>query len=117
VFQKNPSENKRNYQGTELSAEYFSEQAGIQKKIPDSDSYSKNIGRNGFLGSTSEGIQRAESEIKRFGIEVDTYFFDLKDRESFKKQAKLLLKKKADAVLLAPSFVEEASDLQMPAGN
>jgi len=63
-----------------------------------------------FWEAPLKGIQRAESEIKRFGIEVDTYFFDLKDRESFKKQAKLLLKKKADAVLLAPSFMEEASE-------
>ncbi len=63
-----------------------------------------------FWEAPLKGVQRAEAEIKRFGVILDTYFFDLKDRDSFKKQAKLVLKKKPHGVLLSPSFVDEATE-------
>ncbi|ANE51483.1 LacI family DNA-binding transcriptional regulator [Flavisolibacter tropicus] len=62
-----------------------------------------------FWEGPLKGIQRAEAEIKRYGISVTTYFFDLKDRESFIKQAKKVIAKKPNGVLLSPLFNEEAS--------
>ncbi len=54
------------------------------------------------------GIIQAEAELKPFGIHIGKYFFDQNDKESFVKQAALILKHKADGVLLAPFFLDES---------
>lgn len=54
------------------------------------------------------GLVRAEEEIKQYGIRIDKYFFDLNDKSSFIDRTAVILKKKYDGVLLAPSFVEES---------
>jgi LacI family transcriptional regulator len=58
-----------------------------------------------------EGIEKAEAELKPFGITVDYYFFDQNDIETFIKQARLLLQKKVDGLLLAPFFIEESINM------
>lgn len=55
-----------------------------------------------------KGIVQAEEEVSPYGIEVEKYFFDQSDKASFVKQAGLLLKNKADGILLAPIFIEES---------
>lgn len=55
-----------------------------------------------------KGIERATEEIKQYGIQLKPYFFDLNDKDSFTKQAGLILENKIDGVLLSPSFVEES---------
>lgn len=55
-----------------------------------------------------KGIVQAEEEISPYGIKVEKYFFDQSDKASFVKQAGLLLKNKADGILLAPIFIEES---------
>jgi LacI family transcriptional regulator len=62
-----------------------------------------------FWEGPLKGIQRAESEIKKYGISVTNYFFDLKDRDSFINQAKKVIKNKPHGVLLSPLFSDEAS--------
>jgi LacI family transcriptional regulator len=57
------------------------------------------------------GIEKAENELKPFGISVDKYFFDQNNKESFVKQSKLLLSKKVDGILLAPFFIEDSINL------
>lgn len=55
-----------------------------------------------------KGIQQAESEVKRYGVKIDKYFFDQNDKSSFVKQTKELLKSQVDGILLAPSFIDES---------
>ncbi len=62
-----------------------------------------------FWEAPLKGIQRAEAEIKKYGIIIEIYFFDLKDKTSFTKQAKAALRKKPHGILLSPSFISEAT--------
>lgn len=61
-----------------------------------------------FWDAPLRGIQRAESEIRQYGITIETFLFDLNDRESFTEQGKLIQERKIDGVLLSPSFIEES---------
>lgn len=54
------------------------------------------------------GIIQAEAELKQFGINIGKFFFDQNDKDSFVKQAALILKRKVDGVLLAPFFLDES---------
>src|SRR5690606_18563149 len=40
-----------------------------------------------FWDAPLRGIQRAETEIKQYGIQIIPYFFDLSDKDSFVKQS------------------------------
>lgn len=62
----------------------------------------------GFWQAPLDGIKQAESEIRQYGVKVEQFFFDQNDRESFVTQAKLILERHFDGVLLAPSFIEES---------
>ncbi|RFZ90993.1 LacI family DNA-binding transcriptional regulator [Mucilaginibacter conchicola] len=57
------------------------------------------------------GIEQAAAETKQFGVSVKHYFYDLDSKESFTKASHELLNDAPDAVLLAPSFVEESAVL------
>jgi LacI family transcriptional regulator len=61
-----------------------------------------------FWEAPLRGIQRAEAEIKQYGIQTITYFFDLNDKDSFIKQSNLILEKGVNGVLLSPSFIEQS---------
>jgi LacI family transcriptional regulator len=61
-----------------------------------------------FWEAPLRGVQRAQNEIRQYGVKVNFYFFDLNDKASFTKQAKRILEEKTDGILLAPSFVEES---------
>ncbi|SFB82126.1 LacI family transcriptional regulator [Parapedobacter composti] len=63
-----------------------------------------------YWESPVKGIERAHQEIKQYGIVLDKYFYDLNDKKSFTKAANLLLQKQCDGVLVAPSFIREATD-------
>ena len=62
-----------------------------------------------FWAAPLKGIQRAEAEVRKYGISIDIFFFDLKDKSSFTKQAKAALKKKPHGILLSPLFSQEAA--------
>ncbi|GAB2778282.1 LacI family DNA-binding transcriptional regulator [Rhabdobacter roseus] len=62
-----------------------------------------------FWAAPLKGIQRAESEIKQYGVQISPYHFDLSDKHSFAEQGKRILAAGVDGVLLAPSFLEEAT--------
>lgn len=51
---------------------------------------------------------RADAEIKKYGVVVQTFLFDLNDKDSFNLQAEQILKAHFNAVMLAPSFIDEA---------
>lgn len=64
-----------------------------------------------FWEAPLKGIERAESEISQYGVEIQKYFFDLNSKDSFNEQAAIILKDKVDGLLVAPSFIEESVNL------
>src|SRR5882757_1978455 len=58
-----------------------------------------------------DGINRAEIEIRQYGIHVERYFFDQNDRKSFVKQVARISKYKPDGLLFTPLFPEDAIEL------
>jgi LacI family transcriptional regulator len=65
----------------------------------------------GFWAAPLNGIRRAESEIKQYGVQMTFFFFDIKDKDSFRGKINQLLETDVHGVLLAPSFVEETGFL------
>jgi LacI family transcriptional regulator len=61
-----------------------------------------------FWESPRQGILLAEAEVKQYGVDIEKYFFDLNDKESFIHQSELILQKRYDAILIAPLFVKES---------
>lgn len=61
-----------------------------------------------FWQAPLNGIKRAESMVKEYGVKIDLHFFDLNDRKSFEEQANKILENNTDGILLAPSFIDEA---------
>jgi LacI family transcriptional regulator len=55
------------------------------------------------------GIEQAGEEVKQFGITIQYFFYDLHSRDSFNKAAEELLNCNPQAILLAPSFIEEST--------
>lgn len=53
-----------------------------------------------------EGILQAAAELKSFGIQVLTFLYDQNDKQTFLDQVKAVKRKKVDAVLLAPFFID-----------
>lgn len=64
-----------------------------------------------YWAAPLQGINRAESEINRYGITIAKYFFDLNDKMSFVKASEKLLAQKVDGLLVAPSFTNESVTL------
>jgi len=54
------------------------------------------------------GINRAQSELGQYGIQIEKYLFDLNDRRSFIAMAEAVLNSDADGVVVAPSFIDES---------
>ena len=55
------------------------------------------------------GIQQAANEIKDFGIEVVSFFFDQNDKSTFKDSASKISKGEFDGILMAPMFEDEST--------
>jgi LacI family transcriptional regulator len=62
-----------------------------------------------FWEAPAKGIRRADTEIRKYGVHLETYYFDLNEKASFQQQANAILESEVQGVLLAPSFVEEAT--------
>ena len=72
--------------------------------IPKSSVYSD------FWDAPLKGIERAEAEIKKYGISVEIFFFDLTEKSTFIKAIENLKAKKFDGMLISPSFLDESVD-------
>lgn len=57
------------------------------------------------------GIKQAGEEIGQFGVNIEYFFYDLNDKGSFVKAGEKVFAAALDGLLMAPSFVEEASVL------
>ena len=61
-----------------------------------------------FWESPNQGITMAENEIRQYGVQIEKYYFDLNDKDTFISQTELILKKQYDGILIAPLFIEES---------
>lgn len=61
-----------------------------------------------FWSAPLVGIEKAEQEIKPYGVHIEKYFFDQNDSSTFMSLTQKILKGKPDGILLAPSFIEES---------
>ncbi|WP_353722048.1 LacI family DNA-binding transcriptional regulator [Dyadobacter sp. 676] len=61
-----------------------------------------------FWEAPMKGITRADAEIRKYGVQVTTFYFDLNDPATFNEQAAAILDGHFKGVLLAPSFIEES---------
>ncbi|MBL1408656.1 LacI family DNA-binding transcriptional regulator [Sphingobacterium faecale] len=55
-----------------------------------------------------EGINRAWSEIRMYGVEVVFFHYELNDRQTFNSASSNILNDSFHGVILAPSFISEA---------
>jgi len=94
---------------------------GFQPNILASRLASKKTNRFAFLipnaketdywKASLDGIKRAYDEIKQYSIFLDSYLFDLNDKNTFTKHVKDIVNNHYDGVVVAPSFIDEATDL------
>lgn len=54
------------------------------------------------------GIEDAGAEVRAYGILIVKYLFDQDNKQTFLRQANLVLQGKVDGVLIAPMFIEES---------
>ncbi len=64
-----------------------------------------------FWQAPLDGIVQAENEIRQYGVQIERYFFDQNDHQSFAKQVRKLSKNPADGILFSPTFPEESIGL------
>lgn len=60
-----------------------------------------------YWASTRAGIDQAQNEWMRYGVNVTPYFFNLYDKESFKEVAEGITADPPDGLLIAPIFYHE----------
>ncbi|WP_345026285.1 LacI family DNA-binding transcriptional regulator [Ravibacter arvi] len=58
-----------------------------------------------------EGIDKAETEIKPYGVELKHYFFDQNVQATFARQVAQIMVDQPDGVLITPTFEEESIQL------
>lgn len=57
------------------------------------------------------GIRRAEAEMKQYGVQVQVFFFDLNDKDSFAEKGREMVDAGVHGILVSPSFIEETKKL------
>ncbi|SEL67344.1 LacI family DNA-binding transcriptional regulator [Parapedobacter koreensis] len=70
-----------------------------------------NANETDYWDASLKGIERAHQEIKQYGIQLDKYLFDLNDKATFTKNVNEIAKGDYDGIVMAPSFIEEATEL------
>lgn len=61
-----------------------------------------------YWASSKSGISQAEAEWLRYGVKVESYFFNLYDKSSFRQVAETVNESRPDGILMAPIFYREA---------
>jgi LacI family transcriptional regulator len=70
-----------------------------------------------YWEAPERGIRKAEAEIRNYNVVVEKMYFNQFDVQSFKDASGKLLSNKPDAVLLAPTFRNEAVELMQQLRN
>lgn len=55
-----------------------------------------------------EGINKADLEIRQYGVQVEHYFFDQNVQSGFAEQVKRIMENAPDGVLITPTFEKES---------
>jgi LacI family transcriptional regulator len=66
-----------------------------------------NPGQDPYWASSKAGIDKAQAEWMRYGVNVVPYFFDLYEKNSFREVAELIATDPPDGILIAPIFYHE----------
>lgn len=61
-----------------------------------------------FWEHSNDGISDAQREWSQYNIEIDTFYYNLYDKNSYRKSAKKLLDSTPDAIITSPIFHHEA---------
>ncbi|HEY3405205.1 MAG TPA: substrate-binding domain-containing protein [Ohtaekwangia sp.] len=61
-----------------------------------------------YWAQSNLGILQAQSEWAQYGVQIDLFLFDLLDKNSFQKMARLVYEANPDGLLVAPIFYHEA---------
>ena len=61
-----------------------------------------------YWSQANLGILQSQMEWEQYGIRVELFLFDLQDKDSFQKTARLVHEASPDAILIAPIFYHEA---------
>jgi len=67
-------------------------------------------GNNVYWEGPLEGIQKAMNEIGKYGVVLESFFFDLKDENSFRKESLNTIFSNPDGILIAPTFEHETRE-------
>jgi LacI family transcriptional regulator len=60
-----------------------------------------------YWASTKSGMSQAEAEWLRYGVKVESHFFNLYDKNSFREVAEAVTESGPDGILIAPIFYHE----------
>lgn len=61
-----------------------------------------------YWSQSNQGILQAQSEWAQYGVQIDLFLFDLFDKNSFQKVARLVYEANPDGILVAPIFYHES---------
>lgn len=64
-----------------------------------------------FWQAPRDGINKAESEIKQYGVNIHYFYFDQNDESTFEKQVKKIIRFKPQGILFTPTFPDPAVQL------
>ncbi|SEL34390.1 transcriptional regulator, LacI family [Chitinophaga rupis] len=64
-----------------------------------------------FWQAPRDGITKAESEIKQYGVNIHYFYFDQNDESTFEKQVKKIIRFKPQGILFTPTFPDPAVQL------
>lgn len=62
-----------------------------------------------YWEQSSDGIKQAGEEWMQYGVQVESFHFDLYDKDSFLRAAETVFNAKPDGILTAPIFHQEAA--------
>ncbi len=68
------------------------------------------VAQDEYWKMACEGVQKAEKNWSQYGVTLKILFFDLYDKNAFKKVFKSALKRNPDGILTAPIFYQEAKE-------
>jgi LacI family transcriptional regulator len=77
--------------------------------------------KDAFWSKPKEGIEKAISQLRHYGIRLQPYYFKIEDSETFTNEAKKIIELSPDGVLLAPwtrlesiKFTQELDNQSIP---
>ncbi len=64
-----------------------------------------------FWQAPLDGVNKAEGEIRQYGIHIERFFFDQNDQQSFARQVKRIEQYKPEGLMFSPTFADDSIQL------